>query len=161
MQIRKAKIEDIEKVAQLMERNGYDREGAVRRASSIGRPDRCLFILDNAAEVMGYAGIKKQSEQFPIDFDTSTSQFAQILWVGVHYDFRHKGFGSKLVRACDDVALKFERQNIVLVCREEVISFYQGIEYREIGSYIDERLRLRFVMVKDISKARHSSYRTH
>lgn len=46
MIIRKAEIRDIEKVAQLMQINGYDREGAVRRANSIGSNGKLMLVLE-------------------------------------------------------------------------------------------------------------------
>jgi ribosomal protein S18 acetylase RimI-like enzyme len=156
MEIRIAKERDIEKVAELMQINGYDREGAVRRANGINSPNKRILVSEENSDLLGYTGIKKESEQFPVDFDMSLC--AQILWVGVHPDFRHRSFGSRLVRTCDDIALEFERQNIALVCREAVIPFYERNGYNVAGNYVDEKSRLRFVMHKSLNQFSQNSY---
>ena len=130
-----------------MQKNGYDREGAVRRANSVRSSDKRMLILGRGSQVLGYTGIKKQADKYPINVDSS--HCAHILWVGVHPDFRHKGFGLRLVLACDNIALDWERQGICLNCREKIIPFYASNRYTIVGSYIDEE-KIRFVMVKDI-----------
>jgi len=152
MQIRQAAQCDIAQLINLMEIIGYiSTEKAIHRATKFvnSNPDkRLILVLEERGQLIGYVGIKKIDEDLMAEKFIQLYDYANLSWVGVQPEFRHLGNGSKLVSACDNIAINWGKKGIWLDCREKKLPFYSYNNYKIAGSFDDSRGQ-RFVMFKE------------
>ena len=151
MEIRRAVEKDIHFLAYFIRRVGYDSKEAERRAGRIGSHinsnGKLILVLEDDSQLLGYVGIKAIEENDNACEFVDLSTFADLMWIGIDSEFRHKGFGSKLILACDNVARKWGKVGIWLDCKGKVIPFYVSNGYHAQGSYFYKG-EPRYVMVK-------------
>lgn len=54
--------------------------------------------------------------------------------VGVHPEFRNKGYGKKMVEYCIDIAKRNKCYKIKLHCNDSLVSFYNKIGFQRSGN---------------------------
>lgn len=148
MDVRKAGVNDIDSLVELMQLLGTDKKKARSRAERYdGSNGKLILITGHGRELTGFVGMRKEDDDKFAGRYLDIKQHACLTWIGVHPCYRHRDIGTALLNACEDVARKWGKSGIWLDCKEKVLGFYQESGYQIRGRYLDGR-NDRFVLAK-------------
>ena len=153
MKIRKATAKDFDEVVNLMMkadlRTKEWAEDRARRFIQDKKKIRYLLVAEDSNKLIGYVGIKKEEEDNKASEFINIKKYILITWIAVLPEWRSKKIGSKLLIAAEKYVKKFNKKDIFLDCRKNVLPFYFRNDYKIAGKYIDKG-KMRYVLVKKI-----------
>jgi ribosomal protein S18 acetylase RimI-like enzyme len=150
MKIRKANLNDVDKLIELMQKaDNRTREWAKNRVNSfISNKKKLILVAEDDGRLVGFVGIKKYEDNEARKF-ADLNKFIWVVWIAVLPEYRKKKIGSELLKSVDEYARAFDKSEVILDCREKVINFYKINGYDIIGNYVYNNAP-RYVMTKQI-----------
>lgn len=131
-------------------------EGASREWS---RPEWGVFVRDGAGDLVSYTGVIRREGSV----DGRHSTIGGVGGIATHPDHRGKGYAPLGIGRALDYLVTLQTDFALLVCREQMVSYYQGLgwrlfegEVRDTQSGEPEVFEFNRVMVGDLNlKAPH------
>lgn len=146
LKIRKLKENEIEELAEVMNKaDNRTLEWARDRINTFDGIRKVLLVAEIRGKIVGYVGLKiKEKEDRASEF-INLNNLACLLWIAVLPEYHGKGIGSRLIKACNKYAKKWNKSGIWLDCYESKIPFYEKAGYVIKGKYLDNnKLRVVF-----------------
>lgn len=138
MIIRKAREEDIDNLAELMQKaDNRSKEWAEEKARRFvsGTKVKSIMIAEEDEQLVGYAGLKAYEDNQARDF-VDINNLAWVTWIAVLPEYRGRKVGSQLLSSAHDFARLHGKSGIVLDCRAKVIPFYLKNGFSVAGEYM-------------------------
>ena len=90
-------------------------------------------IEDESFHLMGIDEEKNVIASGRVHFNSENE--AQIRYMAVDENFKRKGVGTEIVKELEKYALSKGKVSMILNARENAISFYLSLGYKEVGPY--------------------------
>ena len=152
MEIRKANKGDIKELIELMQKaDNRTREWTEERTKRFVLKNKSKIIIlcaEDGENLIEFIGLKEYEDNSAREF-TDLTKFAWITWMAVLPEYRNKQIGTDLLKSAEEYVNNYNKQGLILDCREKVINFYKKNGYDIIGSYIDNKVS-RYVLVKEL-----------
>lgn len=151
MKIRKAEILDRDRLIELMQRaDNRTQEWAEEKVRGFvlkGRNKRILVAEDDG-NLVGFIGLKEYEDNPARQF-VDLTKFAWITWIAVLPEHRNKRIGSDLLRFAELSIDDYNKEGLILDCRQKITPFYIKNGYKFAGEYFDKEFP-RYVMIKNL-----------
>ena len=105
----------------------------LRKPLGMSKDSLADSIEDESFHLMGIDEEKNVIASGRVHFNSENE--AQIRYMAVDENFKRKGVGTKIVKELEKYSLSKGKVSMILNARENAISFYLSLGYKEVGPY--------------------------
>ena len=105
----------------------------LRKPLGMSKDSLADSIEDESFHLMGIDEEKNVIASGRVHFNSKNE--AQIRYMAVDENFKRKGVGTEIVKELENYAISKGIVNMILNARENAISFYLSLGYKEVGPY--------------------------
>tara|TARA_X000000368_G_scaffold187405_1_gene147847 strand:+ start:76 stop:519 length:444 start_codon:yes stop_codon:yes gene_type:complete len=105
----------------------------LRKPLGMSKDSLADSIEDESFHLMGIDEEKNVIASGRVHFNSENE--AQIRYMAVDENFKRKGVGTEIVKELEKYALSKGKVSMILNARENAISFYLSLGYKEVGPY--------------------------
>ena len=140
--IRKAKLSDLDGITKVESESfpsgqAASKESFEKRLSILDYP---FYIAEVNDEIVGIINVSIINQSFMTDelyenleFHKKDNSYQSIFGLAVIEKYRKQGIAHKLMEYVIKISKKENKKGLILVCRKQLISYYEGFGYKNIG----------------------------
>ena len=144
MNIRQAKLEDLDRIVEI-ELENFSVEEAIPRSvfeAHLKEIQTSFLVAEKEGRIMGYIEgpvgphrhLQDQSFTEEIeDYSHESGGYISVTCLSIAKEAQGFGLGQKLLTALKQVALQQNRPGIYLLCKDELLSYFEMNEFMEQG----------------------------
>jgi len=104
----------------------------------INNKEQLILLAEEKKKLIGFVGLQKNYNDKRVSKKINTNNLTYIAWIAILPELRRLNIGSKLLKECEKITKKWNKEGIWLTCKKDVINFYKKNNYRLKGFFIKE-----------------------